>query len=65
LVAAVREAVEEVDKENVSLGVIAGSLGKSLDVVRCKIKRLGLNDDDQMKKILGSSSSVTCCACFV
>jgi hypothetical protein len=46
-------------EENVSLDVIAGSLGKSLDSVRCKIKRLGLNGDDQLKKDLPSSSSVT------
>lgn len=46
-------------EENLSLDVIAGSLGKSLDAVRCKIKRLGLNDDDKMKKNLPSSSSVT------
>ena len=46
-------------EEKASLPVIAKTLGKSLEAVRSKAKRLGLVDDDQKKKNQPSSSSVT------
>ena len=46
-------------EEHASLPVIAGTLGKSLEAVRSKAKRLGLVDDDQKKKNQRSSSSIT------
>jgi hypothetical protein len=46
-------------EEKASLPVIAETLGKSLEAVRSKAKRLGLVDDDQKKKNLCSSSSIT------
>lgn len=51
--------LKQLVEEKASIAIIADSLGKSLDAVRCKIKRLGLvNDDDQEKKNLSSSSSI-------
>ena len=37
-------------EEHASLPAIAKTLGKSLEAVRSKAKRLGLVDDDQKKK---------------
>lgn len=46
-------------EEHASLPAIAETLGKSLEAVRSKAKRLGLVDDDQKNKKLGSSSSIS------
>ena len=44
-------------EEKASLPAIAETLGKSLEAVRSKAKRLGLVDDDQKKKNLCSSTT--------
>ena len=45
------QQLKKLVEEKASLPAIAETLGKSLEAVRSKAKRLGLVDDDQKKKI--------------